>query len=603
MPPITYDNSPRRLSGATIVRRDKLIARISTIWATEEADWLPPHLPLVEHTEIGFNALQEGPDGCLFASLPPPPHTGKQTLNKSMLETAMALLKEQLKLEQSPATSKFEEVSQELNQDKTPLQDNFKRHSADSDYSPRASLQRAGSPDSWDEEDDRTLLNPSSRTTQQSLAGAVARKPLGVRTLSPETPSTPISRLLNTPLVIPASTGTVVQAARQRPEADKAQAMMQLSDQDARLTTSTIELLLKALTLPTEFHIMDPSWVKLDSGLPESVVIIPERLVNKKVIMMPIHHASEHWTLAVWHREENCIHHYDSVESQSRSDTLSKWAKRWPLPPTAEAKYCPQQSDGVSCGIFVVVVARALLNGHGIPTRIEPAKERAELLNMLRNAGSSNLSNEAFDKKDQLAKENPQRDSALGAAPPLAAAHPDQTSVASATRPDKALLTTPEMISLLARQEISREAETGATSPWASWRGEILETIHELAQELRVNEDSRQEMERIQAQKQKASEALAADTEMMGNVKTRLTEFMAAVDSNEDHDINPAVSLEDFSGDMVEQLKTIKKRKASSSTELKELDSKRRRVDEICERRRDAVVLMRQRLLSSRRGQ
>ena len=101
-------------------------------------------------------------------------------------------------------------------------------------------------------------------------------------------------------------------------------------------------------------------------------------------LLFPINHSKEHWVLAEIDMQNGIIRYYDSLKSDEKSEKryaqvvkdLIRWlkdeekhndeAKHMKFPSTdfvaVNVKDCPQQDNGIDCGVFVCMCALHLIN-------------------------------------------------------------------------------------------------------------------------------------------------------------------------------------------------------------------------------------------------
>ncbi|WYZ36389.1 hypothetical protein EsH8_XIII_000041 [Colletotrichum jinshuiense] len=106
------------------------------------------------------------------------------------------------------------------------------------------------------------------------------------------------------------------------------------------------------------------------------------------VLLVPLHHASEHWSTAriIISKSEVVFEHYDSLPKLQCFDSVRATAEPWlkQIFPgkivKVLSKECPLQSDDVSCGVFTLACIQHHLEETLLPQSIDPTKQRAEFL-------------------------------------------------------------------------------------------------------------------------------------------------------------------------------------------------------------------------------
>ncbi|KAH8168262.1 hypothetical protein LIA77_11991 [Sarocladium implicatum] len=152
-------------------------------------------------------------------------------------------------------------------------------------------------------------------------------------------------------------------------------------------------------------RVIDPLWFpgdlgrRIPSGLPvKSSIMAP----NGQVLCVPVFfEAVQHWALAVLRISTLSVEccYLDSLRSQFRASVIKKRMHTWikgqgSLPQSLnffEAS-CPQQDDGVSCGIFVLSAIYKVVFGEAITKDpIQPSEERRRLLYLMFKADRTKL--------------------------------------------------------------------------------------------------------------------------------------------------------------------------------------------------------------------
>jgi len=97
--------------------------------------------------------------------------------------------------------------------------------------------------------------------------------------------------------------------------------------------------------------------------------------------LAPIHHPlAPHWTLVSINFKDPAIDHYDSLTSPRRFTLVTDYIKAWMrrIDPSLESreikcnnKVCAQQYDSISCGVFTIAFAVALMNGKQVPQALD----------------------------------------------------------------------------------------------------------------------------------------------------------------------------------------------------------------------------------------
>nr|XP_036574494.1 uncharacterized protein CTRU02_15555 [Colletotrichum truncatum]KAF6780934.1 hypothetical protein CTRU02_15555 [Colletotrichum truncatum] len=100
----------------------------------------------------------------------------------------------------------------------------------------------------------------------------------------------------------------------------------------------------------------------------------------------------QHWAVAHLERSAATICFYDSMRSPRRSSivrsALEAWARENALVGTDQVfkfktKDCPQQKDGINCGVFAIEAILRLASGREWPVTIDPSRCRQEYINTL----------------------------------------------------------------------------------------------------------------------------------------------------------------------------------------------------------------------------
>ncbi|KAK1826729.1 hypothetical protein QBC39DRAFT_292685 [Podospora conica] len=142
-------------------------------------------------------------------------------------------------------------------------------------------------------------------------------------------------------------------------------------EKDARLSDTTMALAIRAIQgqqQQTALLILDPLWLEVDSSpLPDRIPIKQRSQCN--LIAIPLHHrVPEHWALAVVNIEQRYVSCLDSSWDDGRFGKVSRLlqgllTRQFGHSFAFQKAPCPQQTDGVSCGVYVLSAIHGIATG------------------------------------------------------------------------------------------------------------------------------------------------------------------------------------------------------------------------------------------------
>ncbi|KAJ4246850.1 hypothetical protein NW762_013402 [Fusarium torreyae] len=139
-----------------------------------------------------------------------------------------------------------------------------------------------------------------------------------------------------------------------------------------------------------EWYIVNPLFIELSRP---QLPAVPHSLSKRphKFILVPLHHRhpSKHWTIAKIDLEQRLITWYDPHPNQihdAEALRLTSWLEPKAKPFQFRVTEGPRQTDGVSCGVFVLNAMRCWLQGLGLPLSFD--EPNAFLLSLLESADS-----------------------------------------------------------------------------------------------------------------------------------------------------------------------------------------------------------------------
>ncbi|KAG7413076.1 hypothetical protein Forpi1262_v017174 [Fusarium oxysporum f. sp. raphani] len=139
-----------------------------------------------------------------------------------------------------------------------------------------------------------------------------------------------------------------------------------------------------------------PEWHIFDPGYPSPTSKLSERNEVSANSLIFFINAKSHWSLCHLDRRLGLLKHYNSLPSEMPVNDLKSWILEQPaIRLTGELSIreekCPQQEDGVNCGIFTLAVLQALLNGNSIPSQVDANHLRSRFAGQLESTTSSEL--------------------------------------------------------------------------------------------------------------------------------------------------------------------------------------------------------------------
>ncbi|RSL94069.1 hypothetical protein CEP52_012874 [Fusarium oligoseptatum] len=153
-------------------------------------------------------------------------------------------------------------------------------------------------------------------------------------------------------------------------------------------TTSQLRtnMMLKSIDLQrcvTVFH-RDADWHTFDPGFPfhGSVISANKKWPRNLAFFC---YESKHWSLCHLDTANGLLHHYNSLKhTEMPVDQVKIWIeKNLKLEGGVKVRVveedCPQQSDGVNCGVFSLAILESLLSNTDIPSSVEASDFRESL--------------------------------------------------------------------------------------------------------------------------------------------------------------------------------------------------------------------------------
>ena len=178
---------------------------------------------------------------------------------------------------------------------------------------------------------------------------------------------------------LPPSTPTPMQLV---PRAENLQHQNTVTDSEEALATllprqklsSTVIQETLVLCAPADCHVIDPLY--FNSKFSDRLGLARQLAEPITRIVLPLHDSNlMHWTLAVLHLEDSSIFNYDSLAGDQVDSTLAHRLQKFAggLADTQQQQWtvhlaqCPDQSNGVDCGVHVIANALFIMMSIDLP--------------------------------------------------------------------------------------------------------------------------------------------------------------------------------------------------------------------------------------------